>query len=66
MNNEYVTLESVLQPDFNVQSYAMHTPTELEMDVYYANQKKRRTSRIDDKTFPRNEKQKTKTPFESS
>ena len=33
---------------------------------YYANQKKRRTSKIDDKTFPRNEKQKTKRPFESS
>ena len=28
--------------------------------------KKRRTSKIDDKTFPRNEKQKTKKPFESS
>ena len=28
--------------------------------------KKRRTSKIDDKTFPRNKKQKTKKPFESS
>ena len=34
--------------------------------TYYANEKKRRTTKIDDKTFPRNEKQKTKKPFESS
>ena len=30
----------------------------LQVAIYYANQKKRRTSKIDDKTFPRNEKQK--------
>ena len=34
--------------------------------TYYANEKKRRTTKIDDKTFPRNEKQKTKKMLKSS